>query len=382
MKKWLCPLPFVHTAMRPGGLYGTCCESKKSSISIHEQTPIEFFNSEYSQNLRKAFLTDHPEEELLIQEVCGICLDSEKNFGASKRTRELEERGDEGWNNLILEKNYNIVKEDFTQYLEPSMQFFKIAVGNTCNLKCIMCNPRSSSLIGGYVYDPDFSDDFYDDLNKILPSCQVLQFSGGEPTLLKNSCLKVIQWCIDMGHSHLEIHFNTNGTAPVSKFEKYLPYFRQVSLNVSIDAYGERDEYIRENTKWGSKEKHLLDYILLMHDVGRGKFRVGINPTIQSLNVGYLGELHDYGQQLNIEVCPENIVKSPPRYNPLNLPTKIKKYYIEKLKQYKFSTVNGVLESPEGDHQMFKALLDKLKNMDKSRGTNFLNLWPEFEEYC
>jgi hypothetical protein len=119
-----------------------------------------------------------------------------------------------------------------------------------------------------------------------------------------------------------------------------------------------------------------------MHDVGRGKFRVGINPTIQSLNVGYLGELHDYGQQLNIEVCPENIVKSPPRYNPLNLPTKIKKYYIEKLKQYKFSTVNGVLESPEGDHQMFKALLDKLKNMDKSRGTNFLNLWPEFEEYC
>jgi uncharacterized radical SAM superfamily Fe-S cluster-containing enzyme len=254
MKKWLCPLPFVHTAMRPGGLYGTCCESKKSSISIHEQTPIEFFNSEYSQNLRKAFLTDHPEEELLIQEVCGICLDSEKNFGTSKRTRELEEDGEEGWDDLILEKNYNIVKEDSTQHLEPSMEFFKIAVGNTCNLKCIMCNPLSSSLIGGYVYDPDFSDDFYEDLNKILPSCQVLQFAGGEPTILKNSCLKVLQWCIDNNHTHLKILFNTNGTALVSKFEKLLFHFKQVFLNVSIDAFGERDEHIRQGTKWKIKD--------------------------------------------------------------------------------------------------------------------------------
>jgi len=377
MKKWLCPLPFVHTAMRPGGLYGTCCESKKSSISIHEQTPIEFFNSEYSQNLRKAFLTDHPEEELLIQEVCGICLDSEKNFGASKRIRELEERGDEGWNNLILEKNYNIVKEDSTQHLEPSMELFKIAVGNTCNLKCIMCNPLSSSLIGGYVYDPDFSDDFYEDLNKILPSCQVLQFAGGEPTILKNSCLKVLQWCIDNNHTHLKILFNTNGTALVSKFEKLLFHFKQVFLNVSIDAFGERDEHIRQGTKWKIKDKNFRDYISLQKDWGKKKFRVEINPAIQTLNIGYFDELYDYGQQMNTIVFPQNIVNTPTKYSALNLPQKIKKQYMKKLKPYQLTKVNGVLQSSKGNHNEFKKLLN-----EEIKKPNFLNLWPEFEEYC
>jgi len=377
MKKWLCPLPFVHIAMRPGGLYGTCCESKKSSISIHEQTPIEFFNSEYSQNLRKAFLTDHPEEELLIQEVCGICLDSEKNFGTSKRTRELEEDGEEGWDDLILEKNYNIVKEDSTQHLEPSMEFFKIAVGNTCNLKCIMCNPLSSSLIGGYVYDPDFSDDFYEDLNKILPSCQVLQFAGGEPTILKNSCLKVLQWCIDNNHTHLKILFNTNGTALVSKFEKLLFHFKQVFLNVSIDAFGERDEHIRQGTKWKIKDKNFRDYISLQKDWGKKKFRVEINPAIQTLNIGYFDELYDYGQQMNTIVFPQNIVNTPTKYSALNLPQKIKKQYMKKLKPYQLTKVNGVLQSSKGNHNEFKKLLN-----EEIKKPNFLNLWPEFEEYC
>ena len=377
MKKWLCPLPFVHTAMRPGGLYGTCCESKKSSISIHDQSPIEFFNSEYSQKLRGAFLTDHPEKELIIQEVCGICLDSEKNFGTSKRTRELEEKGEEGWDDLILEKNYNIVKKDPTQHLEPSMKFFKIAVGNTCNLKCIMCNPYSSSLIGGYVYDPDFSDDFYEDLNKILPSCQVLQFAGGEPTILKNSCLKVLQWCIDNNHTHLKILFNTNGTAPVSKFEKLLSHFKQIFLNVSIDAFGERDEHIRQGTKWKIKDRNFRDYISLQKDWGRKRFRVEINPAIQTLNIGYFDELYDYGQQMNTIVFPQNIVNTPTKYSALNLPQKIKKQYMKKLKPYKLTKVNRVLQSSKGNHNEFKKLLN-----EEIKKPNFLNLWPEFEEYC
>ena len=112
------------------------------------------------------------------------------------------------------------------------------------------------------------------------------------------------------------------------------------------------------------------------------KFSIGLNPTIQSLNIGYLDELYDYSQQLGFKMNPENIVWSPVKHNAQHLPIKIKKHYIEKLKQYDFPTVEGVLQSVEGDHQMFKVLLDKLKNMDKSRGTNFLNLWPEFEEYC
>ena len=102
-KKWLCPLPFIHTTMRPGGVYGVCCESYKTEITIDEQTPIEFFNNEYSQNLREAFLTDHPQKEQIVQHVCQMCLSAEKNFGYSKRTRELKLD-----DYKFLEKNYKI----------------------------------------------------------------------------------------------------------------------------------------------------------------------------------------------------------------------------------------------------------------------------------
>ena len=379
-KKWLCPLPFMHTTMRQGGVYATCCEAWRTNIKIDEVSPIEFFNSEHSQDLRKAFLTDQPQNEPIVQNACRKCIGAEESFGYSKRTRDSQELKLDSYK--YLEKNYNIAQKDINQHIEPHMDFIKIECGNTCNLKCVMCVPSASSLIGGYVYDPDFTDEVYKDLDKILKNCTKLQFAGGEPLLLKNSCLKVIQWCIDMGHSHLEIHFNTNGTIPVSKFEKYLPHFRKVSLNVSIDAHGKRDEYIRWNTKWVKKEKNIHDYLLLQKDYGKGKFFVGLNPTIQSLNIGYLDELYDYGQQLGIKINPGNIVWSPVKHNAQHLPIKIKKHYIEKLKQYDFPTVEGVLQSVEGDHKIFLSLLNDMKIMDQKRQIKFLDLWPEFEEYC
>ena len=61
---------------------------------------------------------------------------------------------------------------------------------------------------------------------------------------------------------------------------------------------------------------------------------------------------------------------------------KIKKHYIEKLKQYDFPTVEGVLQSVEGDHKIFLSLLNDMKIMDQKRQIKFLDLWPEFEEYC
>jgi hypothetical protein len=198
-----------------------------------------------------------------------------------------------------------------------------------------------------------------------------------------------------MGHSHLEIHFNTNGTIPVSKFEKCLPHFRKVSLNVSIDAYGKRDEYIRWNTKWKKKEKNIHDYLLLQKDWGIDKFRIGLNPAIQSLNIGYLVELYDYARELDelfklngqiLNMSADNIVYSPRKHNALHLPTKIKKHYIKKLgdadSRYNLHTAAGVLHSSEGDHKRFLRLLNNLKTMDQERNTNFLDLWPEFEEYC
>jgi hypothetical protein len=115
----------------------------------------------------------------------------------------------------------------------------------------------------------------------------------------------------------------------------------------------------------------------LQKDWGKKKFRVEINPAIQTLNIGYFDELYDYGQQMNTIVFPQNIVNTPTKYSALNLPQKIKKQYMKKLKPYQLTKVNGVLQSSKGNHNEFKKLLN-----EEIKKPNFLNLWPEFEEYC
>ena len=170
-KKWLCPLPFMHTTMRQGGVYATCCEAWRTKIKIDEVSPIEFFNSEHSQDLRKAFLTDQPQNEPIVQNVCRKCIGAEESFGYSKRTRDSKELKLDNYK--YLEKNYSIAQKDINHHIEPYMDFIKIECGNTCNLKCIMCVPSSSSLIGGYVYDPDFTDEVYKDLEYTYYTIQV-----------------------------------------------------------------------------------------------------------------------------------------------------------------------------------------------------------------
>ena len=110
-KKWLCPLPFMHTTMRQGGVYATCCESWRTKIKIDEVSPIEFYNGEHSQNLRKAFLTNQPQNEPIIKKFCGKCIEAEENFGYSKRTRDMRLDDYE-----YLEKNYSIAQKDINQH--------------------------------------------------------------------------------------------------------------------------------------------------------------------------------------------------------------------------------------------------------------------------
>ena len=115
-KKWLCPLPFMHTTMVQGGVYATCCEAMETNIKIDEVSPIEFFNSEHSQDLRKAFLTDQPQNEPIVQNTCRKCIAAEKDFGYSKRKRESEERRLDSYKHL--EKNYSIAQKDINHHME------------------------------------------------------------------------------------------------------------------------------------------------------------------------------------------------------------------------------------------------------------------------
>ena len=413
-KKWFCPLPFVHFSISPNGQYQACCEAKNWKDTIHNTSPLEFFNGEFEQKLRQGFLSDDPTSNATVKETCYRCLQREQDFGESKRMREIRLMKEMG---SQVEENYYQAQKDITAELDPYLDFFKIqAVGNKCNMRCIMCGPMNSSLIARdlQVYQDkhpmyagslwplenpviapfqDISDEmrtkFFNDLDKILKNCHTLQFTGGEPTIIEQGCWDIIDWCADNGHTHLEIHFNTNGTCPAEKFESIINKFRRVTINVSIDAIAQRDEYIRWNTVWDVVERNMYDYAALTVKYGADKFNTYVNPSPQALNVGYMDEVLEFvWENTHHKKCiPDNIVITPEYLNAKHLPQSIKKMYINKLQQAKphlqdgLKPIYGVLNSPEGNPLIFYTMLAKLQRYDEIRGTDWRTLWPEFIEF-
>ena len=404
MTKAWCPMPFIQLSAHERGQYKVCCESydqaqKKYPVYfVNEKTPLEFYTSDYVNDVRKRMLSDNPEEDEILKEVCQKCIRSEKTSGISKRIREIEElkRSSidyEGIVDSFIEGNFRIE----TDYVKIS------SVGNLCNLKCIMCGPFSSSLITKEIEEnPDtnaydskppniisFSDvedkqTWLNDFEKVLNGCRQIQFSGGEPTLIQD-VIDICDWIETRPNlKNIEIHMNTNGTAPVRKIEHFVESGRPVSINVSVDGIGAIDEYIRGNTKWDTVKNNLYDYILLskIHT----NFSIGVNPTIQLCNVGHLHYVVDTIVDMGLYVQPKNFVYWPAHFDATILPFKIKEMYLEKIHKESnnislMNEVISVLECKSENLELFKKAIVMLDRFDVIRNTNWRELWPEFEEY-
>ncbi|MBP7951283.1 MAG: twitch domain-containing radical SAM protein [Verrucomicrobiales bacterium] len=392
-----CPLPFSHFSSSPDGRYKPCCVAKASPYTTKDKSPLEFFNSDVMEDLRRDMregqITDH------VIDYCKRCLITEAQSGHSKRIEEIKKNG----------RTY-----DTDKFNSIKLKLF----GNFCNLKCVMCAPLQSSKWAAEVIehgaltvsDPEvpeasraeiahatawpirdfpveksilspFSvmdkDKFYRDMEYIVPRLKKLECTGGEP-LINEDVLEFIRWIIKKGwNKTLSLKFVTNGTC-FAKDLTFLGQFKKVRFSISVDGVGPRGEYLRYGTKWAQLKENIQRYRRIKN------LQVVGNTCITALNIGYLDEIFEFFESVEVPFKLSNILVGPRYLRALNLPNGIKARYREKLEKTKWRDQMGIalrILEMEEDLPQFRTMVRYLEALDLRRKTSLEALWPEFYEF-
>ena len=323
-----------------------CCLFKQRGPNVEDIN--ELLDNDYINEIREGFKGDwkRPEcEECIIKESVGK--------KTSKRQQSLA-RGDKG----IL--------------------VWDLRPGNTCNLKCAMCNPFNSSK---WYEDLDvYSKYLWPGMNKQLKrvresldwdwvyerckdKAEKIYIAGGEPFYMKSvhnflDKLSKHKWNCD----YTIIEIQTNGVSNTVAFLKILKKFKRLRFIISIDGWGSVNELIRYPTQ---------------HDIFCQSTQqlVDLNPKSSSFNITV--------QAMNLPNVDKVVTKLRKKWS--GCTTDIHKLYhpnflsVNCLKPHvvqrvlKYTRVQGLKEfykdykfDEEGNATMIKYLLD----LDSKRGTN------------
>ena len=315
MSKTFCPLPWIHLATRPNGDVRVCCTANASgagivdskeeglvkqdgiTMNLRDHTIEEVWNSQQMKYTRLQMLRGE------IPESCKKCFVEESNGIDSKRiweTKVWQER-------LDLESIVEQTKADGS--LPVNIPYFDLRLGNLCQLKCIMCSPHDSSswikdwkiqypkyknieLKKDQTWSLDFDYTWYkkgsflESMKAQASSIKELYFAGGEPLLIPEH-YNILEFMVNSGNArHCVLRYNSNGLEISERLLYLWNQFKQVKFNFSVDAYGDKNDYIRYPSKWKDIETNLR----LLDNTGDNVV-VNLACAVQALNVLYIDEL-------------------------------------------------------------------------------------------
>jgi sulfatase maturation enzyme AslB (radical SAM superfamily) len=131
----------------------------------------------------------------------------------------------------------------------------------------------------------------------------------------------ILQTYIDKGRAKdIILTYNTNITRLPAHVLKLWPHFKEVRLLVSIDAYGELNDYIRPPSKWCEVDANLR---FLNDNASDLKItQIMLNTTVQAYNILGLRDLCEYLEQFeNVISLPNFILLHYPLYYQANIIT-------------------------------------------------------------
>lgn len=185
-----------------------------------------------------------------------------------------------------------------------------LALSNTCNLRCVMCNGElSSSIRAQREHRPPlrspYTDAFFEELDDFLPHLHTVSFLGGEPFLARES-LRLMERLVGLDLEPV-CHVTTNGTILNRRVERIVSAL-PVEVTVSVDAVDDETfARVREGADLGEVLRNLRRLIEL---AGKEHVRLAyclMVPTWQEL----AGVLR-LGDELDVDVVV-NTVHHPPR---------------------------------------------------------------------
>ena len=395
-----CSIPWIHSATKTNGASRVCClmsnyeqgNGGQTGHNFKTHTIEEIHNSEYTRNLRKKFLRGYKPIE------CNTCWVKEKNGGQSRRmfTNRM-------YKHLIdYEKALEITNDDGSTDQMPV--YWDLRFGNLCNLKCVMCGPQSSSMwykdwahmydtdhfedsgekiffkdkgVDSNVYDWYTSSNFWEQMEKNIDQLEHIYLVGGEPMLIEQHYV-FLQKLIDKGVSkNVTLEYDTNITNVHQRAIDQWSKFKTLMLRVSIDDYGEQNDYIRFPSKWHKIDKNIQRIQKLVPNT-----KVEISITWQMLNAYTFLNLLDHFKNYYINI---RILSAPEIFDPKQLPKQAKleliDMYNSSIHKDKIKHLVSYLTNTLNNNQLlYKESADFLNKLDGLRGTDWTKTFKQLHK--
>lgn len=359
----LCPIPWTTMEVRENGDIFPCCMCDQSASvgSINDGLQETFKNNKMDQ-LRQEFLIGNKPTG------CSSCWSREEQGLVTNRIRH---------------RNY-LLKDLLIRGLDiPTIKQLDLKFGKTCNFKCRICSPGSSSLFAeenakfkkiNFVIEKNWSKDtgHLSKIIELLPNLDNIDMYGGEPFLLKDFA-KVLEIAIDQGYAKdIRLHYNTNGSIYPKELIKYWPSFREVDIHFSIDVLGPKFALERGNT-WEEVESNILK----IKNLNLPNLKLAVMPAVSIMNIYYLDEVLDWANGHNFTINPQHVI-TPSAFSLSQLTREAKDLIIEKFKNHPWPEMKKILETiqqtPDSDGVEF---VKKTQHFDKLRNENFSETHPE-----
>jgi organic radical activating enzyme len=236
---------------------------------------------------------------------CNFCWDQENASG--KLSSERVYKSASPWANEYFDE---VIDAKSQKLINPS--YLEVSFSNKCNLKCVYCNPQTSSSIyqeilkfGPYSDSQNTGDleeirkrfdfnqkesenpyvkEFISWFPDIINELEIIRFTGGEPLYSDGmfECLEILK---NEQNSKIQIEINTNLSTPraqILKLKESLAELNQVkkkTIITSVDTWGVQAEYIRSGLNL-ELFKSNLEYLL--HSVSDLEIRITVTFNIFS----------------------------------------------------------------------------------------------------
>lgn len=361
----MCPMPWMHLEVSTVGQVRPCCVYFTEVGNVKDASLNDTFYNSKMSDLRDAFLSGKQPSG------CQHCWRLESKGLSSNRT----------WHMSLLKKQLLTVNLE-----NPTIRSLDIKPGNTCNFKCRICNPVSSSLfaqesnkiqnIAVKTYNwAEENSAVMNEISDLLPNLTNIDMYGGEPFLIK-PLLRLVKQAVDLRYSkNIRLHYNSNGSVYPKKFIDYWKKFKHVDIHFSIDNIGDRFELERGGS-WNQVDSNINQLINLKLP----NIKISIMPAISIMNIFYIDELLQWADKLSLPVNPL-YVTDPIGFDLRNLTEDAKALIINKFQNHQWPEMKNILNhiksAPGSNGQEFIKLC---KHFDHLRNQNFANSHPEVAE--
>lgn len=238
----ICHAPFSNINFEQGGNATACCYNRKHVLGkFPEQTIKQMWFGEKAEELRQ-YIKDQD-----FNQGCELCAQQINSYNfENSRLKGFDEFAEEETFQYKVKKKLGFKRATFPKC-------FEFEIDNICNLECVMCDGKFSSLIRQNrenlppIVSP-YNDVFVEDVASYIPYLREAKFLGGEP-FLTPLYYKIWDKIIEL-NPNLNISITTNATVLTKKVKTTIESLN-AHIILSIDSINKSTyEQIRLNANF------------------------------------------------------------------------------------------------------------------------------------